>query len=72
MSDIADNADKEIETNLALDLALQLRRGRVVVPAEWDGKTCVDCGEEIKPPGRAEIGYINCLDCQADKERARQ
>lgn len=69
MSDIADSADREIETNLALDLALQLRRGTVVVPEDWDGRSCVDCGEEIKPLARAKLGRVTCLPCQAEKER---
>lgn len=68
MSDIADNADKEIETNLALDLALQLRAGKVVPPAGWDGHSCVDCDEEVRPPARLALGYFTCITCQTARE----
>lgn len=70
MSDPADLADKEIETNLSLALALQLRRGKIIPPENWDG-LCVDCGDEIQPRARKKHGYINCLACQQDKESGR-
>ena len=38
-------------------------------PAGWDGETCVDCGEEIDPPKRAELGYCTCLTCAEIQER---
>lgn len=70
MSDPADLADKEIETNLSLALALQLRRGKIVTPENWDG-LCVDCGEDVLPKARKKHGYINCLACQQSKELGR-
>lgn len=70
MSDIADRADQEIETNIALFVALQRRRGIIIVPENWDG-LCVDCGEEIAPKARKKHGYINCLVCQQEKESGR-
>ena len=36
---------------------------------DWDGETCVDCGEDI-PPQRLAMGIsIRCVDCQELKER---
>jgi len=32
-------------------------------PEDWDGESCVDCGQEIDPPKRAELGYCTCLSC---------
>jgi RNA polymerase-binding transcription factor DksA len=69
MSDIADKADKEIETNLLLALALQHRRGTVTPPEGWDGKTCVDCEDEITPPGRVALGCVTCFECQQLREK---
>ena len=42
-------------------------------PEDWDGESCVECGEEIDPPKRAELGYCTCLPCahRADT-RAKQ
>lgn len=70
MSDIADQADQEIETNIALFVALQRRRGTIVIPDDWDG-LCTACGEEITPEPRKALGYSTCLECQQDKERFR-
>lgn len=38
-------------------------------PEDWDGESCVECGEEIDPPKRVELGYCTCLTCaeRADK-----
>lgn len=63
MSDIADKADKEIETNLALFLALQLRRGTIVTPENWDGQ-CTECGGDVMPPARKQLGHVTCIECQ--------
>lgn len=71
MSDIADNADKEIETNLALAIALQLRSGTVVPPDGWDGMSCVDCEGPVTPAGRLELGFYTCLACQVEREVAK-
>ena len=70
MSDIADKADKEIETNLALFLALQQRSGKVTRPEDWDG-FCTDCGDEVMPRERLKLGYVTCITCQEFKERGR-
>lgn len=71
MSDIADNADKEIETNLQLAIALQLRSGTIVPPDGWDGRSCVECDEQVWPPKRLELGYVTCVSCQEGIERQK-
>jgi len=30
---------------------------------------CIDCGDEIRPLARKELGYQNCLDCAETAER---
>lgn len=38
-------------------------------PEDFDGKTCVKCGEDI-PAGRLVLGYFICVACQSAKELA--
>lgn len=64
--------ERFIEYAEALQLQLvqeEIRKAKrvSVPPPDFDG-TCPDCSEPI-PIKRIEIGFYNCVDCQALKEK---
>jgi len=38
---------------------------------DFDGETCVDCGEDI-PAGRLALGKIRCINCQRILEQRQR
>lgn len=41
---------------------------RGAVPSGPYQGDCVECGEPVSPPARAEHGYQTCIDCARKKE----
>lgn len=69
-NEVYDDADiaSTIEMNF---IAQALEKHREKVAAEthpdFDGETCVECGEEI-PEARLKLKKIRCVDCQSELE----
>lgn len=68
----SDNLDQaaELQDNMNRTALASLRRDAAAAakpPADFDGKTCGGCGEEI-PAGRLALGKYNCVHCQQRKE----
>lgn len=38
---------------------------------DFDGKTCIECGDDI-PPDRLALGKIRCIRCQRDLEHRQK
>jgi hypothetical protein len=48
------------------------RAAEIKPPADWDKKTCYDCGLDIEQ-GRLRLGYYTCIVCERQKEvRSKQ
>jgi RNA polymerase-binding transcription factor DksA len=54
-------------TDAEIERALSLATRRNLSPADWDGSSCADCGEEVSKP-RLSHGYYTCIECQTRRE----
>lgn len=65
----ADNLDHASEVEQGFrDRAIAAARRLPPVPKDFDGKTCVECSEDI-PEQRLALGKFTCVHCQAVIER---
>lgn len=71
---LADEADRASVIEAAFN-ADALRDARLKAQAEkhpdFDGKHCVECGEEL-PRVRLALGRVRCVECQSMLERQRK
>lgn len=54
-------------TDAEIERGISLATKRNPPPADWDGSSCSDCGEEVSKP-RLLHGYHTCIECQTRKE----
>ena len=71
MADVCDLAGDLVDASTeSLVRAAQQKAGKEYHP-DFDGQTCVDCGEEI-PWGRLILGRVRCVLCQGKLEYNRR
>lgn len=50
-------------TQAEIDAGIDAARKQARPPADWDGKTCYDCGDEIAAERLRITGSCRCIDC---------
>lgn len=69
MTDVIDQAsDRELEDTEA-SVRQEMAKANGKPPEDWDGETCYDCGHDIEPPGRKDLGKWTCITCQTEREK---
>lgn len=68
MADEIDDAQTVNELHQEVSLAEARAKTAPETHPDFDGKHCVECGEEI-PPGRLALGKVRCVECQTVIEK---
>lgn len=71
---LADDSDRAsvIEATFNADALRDARRkAQPETHPDFDGKHCVDCGDEI-PEARLALGRVRCIECQSEIEFRRK
>lgn len=69
MADWIDDAQAVIELHQGESIRRNLDAARRIgTPADFDGKTCYECGVDI-PTARLAHGFFRCVHCAEDLER---
>jgi RNA polymerase-binding transcription factor DksA len=68
MSDPNDEASELEQAHRESAIIAASKKAAPETHPDFDGETCLDCGEDI-PPARLALGKIRCVYCQSALER---